>query len=79
MSIHNMINYLNTKLRILSNIVINNINYIRCAKRAFNNMENLHNRRMKILHNASTNQDLMDLDKLYEDDINNVDNYKNMG
>jgi len=42
-------------------------------------MENLHNRRMKILDNTSSNKDLLDLDKLYEDDIDNVDNYKNMG
>ncbi len=42
-------------------------------------MENLHNRRMKILQNASTNRDLLDLDNLYENDIDNVDNYKNMG
>jgi hypothetical protein len=41
-------------------------------------MENLHNRRMKILQNSSTNRDLLDLDNLYENDIDNVDSYKNM-
>jgi hypothetical protein len=41
-------------------------------------MENLHNRRMKILQNSSTNRDLLDLDNLYENDIDNVDSYLNM-